>query len=100
MQKLLELFAKINMGQYYIDKYSGLYDILDKPEERERFVNEKITQLKQGLKFYSLENAREIMEAHIDRIDGIVNVDSVKHARAMAILDKYLDKAADALLSK
>jgi len=100
MQKLLDLFTQIGLGQYYIDKYLGLRDILEKPEEKEMFVGEKIVQIEEGLKVYSVDEMREIMEAQIDRLDGIVNADSTKHAKAVATLDKYFDKAASAILSK
>ncbi len=92
MQKIFELFKKIGLGQKYIDKYSGLYDILDTTEEKEAFINEKCDQIEQGLKIYSPAEIKEVMEAQIDRLDGMFNVDVEKHAKAMAVLEKFTDK--------
>lgn len=99
MQKLLELFNQIGLDKYYIDKYSGIYDILENPEEKEMFITEKTIQIEHGLKAYSVNEIKAIMEAQIDRIDGIVNADPDKHAKAVDTLDKYSEKVADELIS-
>lgn len=97
MQKIFELFKKIGLEKKYVDKYSGLYDILDTAEEKEAFIDEKSNQIEQNLKVYSPVEVKEIMEAQIDRLDAMFNADVEKHAKALAVLEKYVDKTIDQL---